>query len=50
MYRAITGWALIRNAKTRHILIAKPSGKWHLEEQVVDVSIKRVTYEYESFM
>lgn len=40
-YQAIIGWALIRNGKTKHILIAKPFGKWNLEEQVVDVSMKR---------
>ena len=48
MYQAIIGWALIRNGKTEHILIEKPFGKWHLEEQVVDGSIKR--YSYVSFM
>jgi hypothetical protein len=44
MYQAIIGWVLIRNGKTEHILIAKPFGKWHLEEHVVDGSIKRESY------
>jgi len=40
MYQAIIGWSLIRNGKTEHILIAKPFGRWNLEEHVVDVSMK----------
>ena len=40
MYQAITGWVLIRNGKTEHIIIAKTLGKWYLEEQVVDGSIR----------
>lgn len=44
MYQAIIGWALIRNGKTEHILVAKTFGKWHLEEQIVGGSIKRESY------
>lgn len=44
MCQAIIGRVVIRNGKTEHILIAKPFGKWHLEEQEADGSIKRESY------